>query len=191
MPQAASVEDSEGWWRVKADRSVAAARPVGASAGSGHDGGPSPASTWTGALDEGGRVRNAKRRRVRRPTPPIAASPPRQDMRQITESPTTVVAREQHATQIGLGHYRADWRTEVDPVSWTPEHLCSRSLRWRRQDHPTHRNSVARWSSWYAPAARPEELAHEFEPTAQSIRNWRVSRPWAVSLEDGRRKSSD
>src|SRR6516162_10158503 len=43
---------------------------------------------------------------------------------------------------------------EVDPVSWTPEHLCSRSPRWRRRDHPIHRNSVARWSSWYVLAAR-------------------------------------
>jgi transposase len=38
-----------------------------------------------------------------------------------------------------------------------------------KRDHPTHLNSVARWLS----AGRsPEELAQEFEPTAQSIRNW-------------------
>jgi hypothetical protein len=36
---------------------------------------------------------------------------------------------------------------EVDPLSWTPEHLCSRSPRCRRQDHPTHRNSVAQEAS--------------------------------------------
>src|SRR6478672_5631473 len=44
--------------------------------------------------------------------------------------------------------------TEVDPVSWTPEHLCSRSPRWRRRDHLTLLSSVARWSSWCVLAAR-------------------------------------
>src|SRR4029077_13756784 len=44
--------------------------------------------------------------------------------------------------------------SEVDPVSWTPEHLCSRSPRWRRRDHLTLLSSVARWSSWCVLAAR-------------------------------------
>jgi len=34
------------------------------------------------------------------------------------------------------------------------------------------RSSVARWWNWYKPAAPPEALAREFEPTVQSIRNW-------------------
>src|SRR4029077_7110125 len=49
---------------------------------------------------------------------------------------------------------RAEALFEVDPVSWTPEHLCSRSPRWRRRDHLTLLSSVARWSSWCVPAAR-------------------------------------
>ena len=42
-------------------------------------------------------------------------------------------------------------RTEDDPVSWTPEHFCSRSPQWQRRDHLTLLSSVARWSSWCAP----------------------------------------
>src|SRR6478752_2238353 len=48
----------------------------------------------------------------------------------------------------------ASQKGEVDPVSWTPEHLCSRSPRWRRRDHLTLLSSVARWSSWCVLAAR-------------------------------------
>jgi predicted ester cyclase len=34
---------------------------------------------------------------------------------------------------------------EVDPVSWTPDRLRSRSPRWPRRDYPTHPSSAARW----------------------------------------------
>jgi hypothetical protein len=44
---------------------------------------------------------------------------------------------------------------EVAPVSWTPAHLCSRSPRCRSQEEPTPLSSVASWSSWWTPAARP------------------------------------
>jgi transposase len=33
-------------------------------------------------------------------------------------------------------------------------------------------SSVARWLNLVQAGRTPEELAHEFEPTAQSIRNW-------------------
>ena len=62
-------------------------------------------------------------------------------------------------------------KSEVAPVSWTPDYMCSRSPQWRRREAPTHLSSVARWLNWYA-GRTPEELAQEFEPTAQSIRNW-------------------
>src|ERR1700756_369075 len=59
---------------------------------------------------------------------------------------------------------------EVDPVSWTPEHLRSRSPRWAKLPYtPEFRRQMAE----LVQAGRsPEELAREFEPTAQSIRNW-------------------
>src|SRR6516165_12441889 len=50
---------------------------------------------------------------------------------------------------------------EVAPVSWTPDYLGSRSLRWARQEQPTRLSSAARWLTWCAPAARR--------------RSWRVS----------------
>ena len=34
---------------------------------------------------------------------------------------------------------------EVDPVSWTPDRLRSRSPRWPRQDCPMHLSSAAKW----------------------------------------------
>src|SRR4029077_5457729 len=61
---------------------------------------------------------------------------------------------------------------EVDPVSWTPDGLRSR------------RSTMAKTRLPYPPQFRrqmvelvhagrsPEQLAAEFEPTAQSIRNW-------------------
>jgi hypothetical protein len=55
---------------------------------------------------------------------------------------------------------------EVAPVLWTPDYLGSRSPRWARQGQPTRLVELVR-------AGRsPEELAGEFEPAAQSIRNW-------------------
>ena len=62
--------------------------------------------------------------------------------------------------------------TEVAPVWWTPEHLCSRSPRCRRRDHhytPEFRRQMV---ELVRAGRSPEELAKEFEPTAQSIRNW-------------------
>src|SRR5262245_43774206 len=69
----------------------------------------------------------------------------------------------------------SDGPTEVDPVSWTPEDLCRRS---------PPMPSKGRKRAPYAPEFRrqmvdlvragrtPEELEREFEPTAQTIRNW-------------------
>jgi hypothetical protein len=51
--------------------------------------------------------------------------------------------------------------SEVAPVSWTPEHLCSRSPRWPRHDYPTHPRFVARWWNWWRAGRSPEELAGE------------------------------
>jgi hypothetical protein len=59
-----------------------------------------------------------------------------------------------HAPRVGDIPFADLIHFEVDPVSWTPEHLCSRSSRWRRRDQPIPRNSVARWSNWSAPGAR-------------------------------------
>jgi hypothetical protein len=36
------------------------------------------------------------------------------------------------------------WRSEVAPVSWTPDYLGSRSPRWARQEQPTRLSSAAR-----------------------------------------------
>jgi transposase-like protein len=47
-------------------------------------------------------------------------------------------------TRLGLRQIFTRPYTEVDPVSWTPEHLCSRSPRWRRRDHLTVLSSVGR-----------------------------------------------
>jgi hypothetical protein len=57
--------------------------------------------------------------------------------------------------------------TEVAPVLWTPNYLGSRSSRWARQELPTLLNFVIRWLIRFTPAGRREELAREFEPTAQ------------------------
>ena len=46
------------------------------------------------------------------------------------------------------------------------------SKEFTRQDCLKHLSSVARWWHWCTPAVRLRELATEFEPTAQSIRNW-------------------
>jgi hypothetical protein len=37
-----------------------------------------------------------------------------------------------------------DRAIEVPPVSWTPEHLCSRSPQWPESTHPTRRSSGGR-----------------------------------------------
>jgi hypothetical protein len=34
---------------------------------------------------------------------------------------------------------------EVDPVSWTPDYLSLRSLRWQGNTHPMRRSSAGRW----------------------------------------------
>ena len=39
------------------------------------------------------------------------------------------------------------------------------------EDH-THPNFVGRWLIWCVPVARPRSWRGEFEPTAQTIRNW-------------------
>ena len=41
-----------------------------------------------------------------------------------------------------------------------------------RSTRRIRRSSGGRWSSWSGPGGRPEELAKEFEPSAQTIRNW-------------------
>ena len=43
--------------------------------------------------------------------------------------------------QTGVSH----GASEVDPVSWTPDRLRSRSPRWPRQDCPMHLSSAAKW----------------------------------------------
>ena len=45
-------------------------------------------------------------------------------------------------------------RAEVDPVSWTPEPLRSRSPPCRRRDDATRLNFATRWLSWCKPDAR-------------------------------------
>ena len=39
----------------------------------------------------------------------------------------------------------ASARSEVDPVSWTPDYLSFRSLRWQGNTHPMRRSSAGRW----------------------------------------------
>jgi len=38
-----------------------------------------------------------------------------------------------------------NFECEVDPVSWTPDYLSLRSLRWQENTHPMRRSSVGRW----------------------------------------------
>ena len=45
-------------------------------------------------------------------------------------------------------------KTGVDPVSWTPEHLRSRSPRCRDRDDLTYLSFVGRWLNWCMRAAR-------------------------------------
>jgi transposase len=72
--------------------------------------------------------------------------------------------------------------TEVDPVSWTPEHLCKEST--MAKTRPPYTPEFRRQVVELVRAGRsPEELAQEFEPTTQSIRNWIGSLP----LHGGRR----
>jgi uncharacterized membrane protein YphA (DoxX/SURF4 family) len=43
-----------------------------------------------------------------------------------------------------FAQYLAKLGFEVPPVSWTPEHLCSRSPRWQERTHLTRRSSGVR-----------------------------------------------
>jgi transposase len=46
------------------------------------------------------------------------------------------------------------------------------------------RSSAGRWSSWFRAGRVPEELAKEFEPSAQAIRNWVAQ----ADRDEGRRE---
>src|SRR5262245_3868184 len=65
--------------------------------------------------------------------------------------------------------------SEVDPVSWTPEDLCRRSPpmpskgRKRAPYPPEFRRQMV---DLVRAGRTPKELEREFEPTAQTIRNW-------------------
>ena len=80
---------------------------------------------------------------------------------------------------VGYGAYGISMKPffspEVDPVSWTHPncgnggvHGCRRG----RVVYGTRRSSGGRWSSWSGRGGTPEELAREFEPTANTIRKW-------------------
>ena len=56
--------------------------------------------------------------------------------------------------------------------------------RWPRAMHGMRRSTGGGWWSWCGRDARPEELAREFEPTAQSIRNWVAQ----ADRDEGRRR---
>ena len=61
--------------------------------------------------------------------------------------------------------------TGLDPFSWTPDEFGERSPRCQRQDY--HPSEFRRQMVELARAGRSaEELAREFEPSAQAIRNW-------------------
>jgi uncharacterized protein (DUF433 family) len=62
-------------------------------------------------------------------------------------------------------HDRTALGDEVDPVAWAPEHLFGEPTMAKTRPPYTPEGLVRAGRS-------PEELAHEFEPTAQSIRNW-------------------
>ena len=68
------------------------------------------------------------------------------------------------------GFATPDGKFEVDPVSWTPDLLRSRSPRWPERDYLS--TSPPPDGGTRHAGRTPEELAAEFEPTAQSIRNW-------------------
>jgi transposase-like protein len=61
---------------------------------------------------------------------------------------------------------------EVDPVSWTPEHLCFKEPTMAKTKPPYTPEFRRQMVELVRAGRSPEELAQEFEPTAQSIRNW-------------------
>ena len=61
---------------------------------------------------------------------------------------------------------------EVAPLWWTPENCAEGVSRCRRNNRRMRRSTGARRWSWFARAARPVELAREFEWSASAIRNW-------------------
>ena len=71
----------------------------------------------------------------------------------------------------------------VDPVSWTPDLLGERSPRCQDQERRIHGSSASRSSSWSVSGRTAESLSREFEPTAQTIRNWVVQ----ADRDEGRR----
>ena len=61
---------------------------------------------------------------------------------------------------------------EVAPVSWTPERLSFRSPRWQGSRAPYAPEFRRQMIELVRAGRTPEELAKEFEPSAQAIRNW-------------------
>jgi transposase len=61
---------------------------------------------------------------------------------------------------------------EVAPVSWTSERLRSRSPRWPKTRLPYTPEFRRQMVELVNAGRSPEELAREFEPTGQSIKNW-------------------
>ena len=83
----------------------------------------------------------------------------------VVESPVTLIptcpkkgllGRQTVSTGFSSSARRAP--SEVDPVSWTPARLRSRSPRWPRRDYPTRPRSAARWWNWCTPAERRRSL---------------------------------
>src|SRR5262245_30279106 len=63
-------------------------------------------------------------------------------------------------------------RYGVDPIWWTPHHL-KRSVHKMPKSRPPYPAEFRRRMVELVRAGRtPEELAQEFEPSAQAIRNW-------------------
>ena len=86
----------------------------------------------------------------------------------IGERPRDVA--ESLGLDLSAGRYSG--KTEVAPVSWTPELWSFRSPQMARK-HPPYTPEFRRQMIELVRAGRtPEELAKEFEPSAQTIRNW-------------------
>ena len=69
--------------------------------------------------------------------------------RMLPQSSDSLVLKVQAKTKASCSdrcreNCRTAKNTEVPPVSWTPEHLCSRSPQWQERTHLTLRSSGVR-----------------------------------------------
>ena len=71
-----------------------------------------------------------------------------------------------------VGFVKAEERTEVDPLSWTPKLFELQEDTTMRSRPPYPAEFRQQMIELLRNGRTPEQLAEEFEPSAQTLRNW-------------------